>query len=99
MLAFLLAIAISLVPGSTSVWTDGIYTWGGNPFCAEAGFLLSPESPAIDAGEYIEGFHCSSAGLDPSGCVEWFGSSPDIGACEYWLAQQQPSAPKGITIE
>jgi len=81
-ISFLLAAAVWLVPGSGNVWTNGVYVWGGNQWCAEAGFLLSPNSPAIDAGAFIQGFDCPAPGLDPSGCVEWYGSAPDIGACE-----------------
>ncbi len=40
-------------------------------------------SPAIDAGVVIPGYHCASAGPNSSGCREWYGSAPDIGAYEY----------------
>ena len=42
---------VTLVPGTTSTWTDGTNTWAGNPFCAMSGMLLQPNSPAIDAGD------------------------------------------------
>lgn len=55
--------------------------------CA-SGFALKAGSPAIDAGEYIAGHHCPAAGRNvgqwPSGCVEWNGKAPDLGACEFW---------------
>lgn len=91
-----LFLAAVLVPGSGSVWTDGVYTWAGNPFCAQAGFLLSPQSPAIDAGILTE-LHCPVAGFDPSGCIEWFGSAPDIGACEFWPAEEL-AAPSNLEV-
>ena len=43
----------------------------------------APNSPAIDAGVVIPGYHCASAGPNSSGCIEWYGSNPDIGAYEY----------------
>ena len=92
MISFLLAAAVWLIPGSGSMWTDGTYTWGGPQWCAEAGFLLSPDSPAIDAGIFIEGFHCPRPGPDPSGCMEWYGAAPDIGACERFPSP--PAAPE-----
>src|SRR6185295_15124408 len=81
--ALLLAAAVTLVPGSSNMWTDGTYTWMGSQWCAESGLLLLPSSPAIDAGIFIPDFHCPVAGPDPSGCVEWWGAAPDSGACEY----------------
>ncbi len=46
-------------------------------------FHLQPTSPAIDAGVVIPGYHCASAGPNSSGCREWYGLAPDIGAYEY----------------
>jgi len=41
-------------------------------------------SPAIDAGEFIPGYHCDvSGGTTPAGCRVWYGSAPDIGVYEY----------------
>lgn len=93
-----LLLAATLLPGSTSVWTDGQYTWGGNPACAEEGFLLSSQSPAIDAGALTE-LHCPAAGLNPSGCIEWFGVAPDVGACEYWIVSGLPDPPRSLTVQ
>ena len=73
---------LSRIPGSTNGWTDGLYSWFGPPAC-DQGWLLSPGSPAIDAGELIPGFHCPQPGPSLAGCVEWAGKAPDIGACEY----------------
>lgn len=69
------------------------------PFCD--GFNLSPDSDAIDQGAYIEGFHCPAPGFDDSGCVEWFGSAPDIGACEFIPPDTPvvPDAPNILFIE
>lgn len=83
LLAFMMAEP-TLVPGTSMTYTDGTRTWAGNPGCAEAGFLLQADSPAIDQGELIEGVHCPVAGPSPDGnCQEWYGKAPDIGACEY----------------
>src|SRR5690348_18254274 len=50
-----LTIALSgeplLVPGTTMTWTDGADIWAGNPYCKEAGALLAPDSPAVDAAD------------------------------------------------
>jgi len=41
-------------------------------------------SPAIDAGTIIPGYHCTQADVETfSGCRMWYGSAPDIGAFEY----------------
>jgi len=96
------------VPGTAMTYTDGANVWAGSPFCAAAGALLSPGSPAIDAGEIIPGYHCPLAGssqnqprqADGSPCAEWYGTAPDAGACEFvQAAQALPSAPLGLTIE
>jgi hypothetical protein len=91
-IGFLLgALAAVFVEGSTSMWTDGTHTWAGNRWCKEAGFI--PTSPdAIDKGAWIEGFHCPVPGPDPSGCAEWTGSAPDIGACELFPTPPPPAA-------
>ena len=89
LLVLLLLAAVDLVPGHTSTWTDGIITWTGNPWCMEAGFLLQPDSLAIDAGALISDLHCPASGpssqypsnSDGSPCVEWYGTAPSIGAC------------------
>jgi hypothetical protein len=98
----LLALFLTLVPGTASTYTDGTYIWAGNPFCAEAGVLPSASSPVIDAGELISGLHCPLPGsainqarlADGSYCVEWYGSAPDIGACEFVPAP--PAAPSDL---
>jgi len=47
-------------------------------------FSLKPESPAINNGTIIPGYHCSTAGAHPGeDCREWYGTAPDIGAYEY----------------
>jgi F5/8 type C domain len=79
----MLAAAVTLLPGSSMMWTDGVYTWFGPPECVAAGLLIGPDSPAIDTGAFIPGFHCQAPGPDSSGCVEWYGKAPDAGACEY----------------
>ncbi len=61
------------------------------------GFRLSPDSPAIDAGEFIPGLHCPQPGFDDSGCVEWFGTAPDIGACEF-IPPDTLAAPSSLTV-
>lgn len=83
-----------LVPGYEMTWVSGVYTWAGNPFCAEGG-LLQEGSPAIDKGEPMTGHHCPKpgsaknqprvlvAGWLDSPCQEWFGQGVDQGACEY----------------
>lgn len=89
-LLLFLAHASVLVDGTTNTWTNGNSTWAGNPYCDVEGYLLSPESPAIDTGALTE-IHCGAPGSalnqprlpDGSFCVEWYGSAPDIGACEF----------------
>jgi hypothetical protein len=79
------------VAGTAMTWTNGSQTWAGNPFCAMSRKLLSANSPAVDHGSLIPGFHCPKPGsaLDQPRmsngdyCSEWYGSSPDVGACEY----------------
>lgn len=79
------------VAGTAMTWTSGTQIWAGNPFCAISGTLLSPNSPAVDHGSLIPGFHCPKPGsaLDQPRmsngdyCHEWYGSSPDLGSCEY----------------
>ena len=102
MIAFLLAAAVVLVPGSGSIWTNGVNTWGGLASCYDAGFSLAADSPAIDYGVWIEGLHCPSPGPDPSGCVEWYGKAPDAGACEWFPNQptlKPPAAPQNFSIQ
>ena len=79
------------VAGTAMTWTNGTQTWAGNPFCAMSGNLPSANSPAVDHGSLIPGFHCPKPGsaLDQPRmsngdyCHEWYGSSPDLGSCEY----------------
>ncbi|MBI4044210.1 MAG: hypothetical protein HY392_00710, partial [Candidatus Diapherotrites archaeon] len=45
---------------------------------------LQEDSPLIDAGILIEGYHCSTPGAHPGeDCREWDGDAPDIGAYEF----------------
>lgn len=96
MLTLLAALfAVALVPGTNETYTDGVQTWAGNPFCAETGVLLQPDSPAIDAGVIIPGHHCPAPGTSvgqprnleagwlDTNCHEWYGAAPDAGACEF----------------
>ena len=100
-----LFFAASLVPGTASTYTQGPYTWAGNPYCVEFGFVLQSTSPAIDQGELIAGFHCPAAGsalsqarqADGSYCVEWYGKAPDIGACEF-VPEAPPAAPSDLQV-
>lgn len=71
-----------------------------NPFCESSGFSLRPDSPAIDAGEFIPGFHCPAPDPGDGNCVEWYGKAPDIGACEFIPASTQPppAAPSNATV-
>jgi hypothetical protein len=50
----------------------------------ETDFLrLAPGSDLIDAGTFMSGFHCPTAGAHPGlDCREWYGLAPDIGAFE-----------------
>lgn len=98
--------AADLVPGTTSTYTEGGYTWAGNPGCYAGGFLLQPTSDAIDKGELIPGLHCPAAGpssqfppnADGSPCLEWYGAAPDIGACEYVGVVIVPPQPSGFPV-
>ena len=93
-----LLLAAVAIPGTGNGWTENGYSWFGNQWCYDAGALLSPGSSAIDAGALIPGFHCPNPGPDPSGCVEWSGKAPDIGACEYVATATPglPPAPSGL---
>ena len=79
------------VAGTAMTWTNGTQTWAGNPLCAKSGKLLSASSPGVDRGSLIPGFHCTKPGsalnqtrmTNGDYCQEWYGSSPDIGSCEY----------------
>jgi len=52
-------------------------------------FTLTEDSPAIDAGTLIPGYHCDTAGVESfHGCRMWYGEAPDIGAIEYVPEQQ-----------
>ena len=46
-------------------------------------FGLKSTSVLIDAGTIIPSYHCLNPGPDSSGCREWYGNAPDIGAFEY----------------
>lgn len=77
--------------------THPIIVSNPNPpiFISPSSVYLSSNSPAIDAGIIIPGYHCSvsdsNGGLLLTGCRHWSGSAPDIGAFEYPSA-----APSGI---
>jgi hypothetical protein len=64
------------------------------------GFRLKPGSPAIDAGAWIEAFHCPLPGPAPAGsdCREWYGEAPDIGACEFKPESSIPTHPDNLMI-
>ena len=56
----------------------------------KAAFTPLPNSPLVDAGEFLEGVHCPRADDNPdnpmeldSDCRHWSGAAPDIGAFEY----------------
>ncbi len=68
----------------------------GSTFSADPGFVdlglndyhLTSGSAAIDAGSFIAGYHCESAGSHPGeDCKEWYGAAPDVGAFEYLSAE------------
>ena len=46
-------------------------------------FSLAPESQLINNGIIVSGYHCPTAGANPSGCREWYGNAPDIGVYEH----------------
>lgn len=102
----LILVLQTLLPGTTSTWTNGTWTWAGNKECASAGFLLSAASPAINQGALIAGFHCAMAGgsigqaNQPNGspCVEWYESAPDIGSCEFYAMTGIP-APSNLSVK
>jgi hypothetical protein len=57
-----------------------------------AAFTLVAESPLVDAGRLVEGFHCPRADDDPAKpmdpdepCRHWAGKAPDIGPFELGL--------------
>jgi hypothetical protein len=125
MLCLIILLAqVTLVPGTAMTWTDGVNTWAGNPFCnglmdpnaistctGKQGIsaLLCPDSPAIDMGAVIAGFHCPAAGsalnqplnADGSFCQEWYGNAPDAGACEFVPTQavKPPNAPAQTNVD
>jgi len=37
----------------------------------------------INNGIIVSGYHCPTAGANPSGCREWYGNAPDIGVYEH----------------
>jgi len=97
----MLAAAVALVPGSTNIWTDGVYMWVGPANCVTADLLPKPGGETLDKGAFIAGFHCPAPGANPSGCQEWSGAAPDIGACEYVSgpnSAKAPNAPSGMSV-
>ena len=97
MIAFLLAAAVTLIPGSASIWTDGQYTWAGPQDCRSAGFLLAPDNPINDQGLFIPEIHCPTAGPNLGGCQEWLGIAPPIGACDT-APSTTPNPPSDLVI-
>ena len=79
------------VAGTAMTWTNGTQSWAGNPFCATSGNLPSANSSGVDRGSLIPRFHCPKPGSafdqprmsNGDYCQEWYGSSPDLGSCEY----------------
>jgi len=66
-------------------------------------FTPQGESPVIDKGVIIVGYHCPTADDDPVTPADpedsrrhWFGAAPDIGAFEY--DPNAPKAPENIRI-
>ena len=56
---------------------------------ASSGFIFNNSQVIVSncsdncSGLVVPGYHCSSAGAHPGeGCVEWYGSAPDIGLFE-----------------
>lgn len=95
----MLAAAVTLIPGSSSIWTDGVRTWAGLAECVSLGLLPNPDDPAADGGQSIAGFHCKVAGPDASGCSEWLGKAPAIGVCDPApVSAKAPNAPAGMTV-
>lgn len=98
----LLLIGQILVNGTFNTYTDGTYTWAGNPFCVGQGYnyTLQPSSPAIDAGVVTE-INCPAPGPGPAQgvgyCQEWYGSAPDIGACEF-VPMNIPQRPGNVGV-
>jgi len=92
----------TLVAGTAMTWTDGTQTWAGNPFCGASATLLSLNSPAVDRGTLISGFHCPKPGSalnqprmsNGDYCQEWYGSSPDLGSCEYVPTARARTVPR-----
>jgi hypothetical protein len=100
-IGLMLAAAVTLLPGSTNMWTDGVYVWVGPVECVTADLLPKPGDTLMDKGAWIAGFHCPAPGPDPSGCQEWSGAAPDIGACEYVSgpnSAKAPNAPGGLKL-
>ena len=69
---------------------NDIYSIETNPLFvnpSSGDFTLQSTSPAINAGEFISGYHCSLAddagGSSLTGCRHWRGSAPDLGAIEF----------------
>jgi hypothetical protein len=97
----------TLIDGTYGTWTNGQYTWAGNPYCVgpDFNFTLQSNSDAIDAGVFVEGLHCPAPGPGPAQnvgeCKEWYGAAPDIGACEFIPAPiiVKPVEPTNLGIQ
>lgn len=65
----------------------------------------SSESPAIDAGEFIPGYHCPRSDNNPTNpypasdttCRHWSGNAPDIGVYEYGVTVLDTTPPAAVT--
>ncbi|RME57426.1 MAG: DUF4215 domain-containing protein, partial [Candidatus Dadabacteria bacterium] len=54
----------------------------------KAAFAPTANSPVVDAGTVVIGYHCTSPGPHPGqSCREWYGQAPDIGPFEYIPSQ------------
>lgn len=95
---FLLLMQPIFVQGSGNMWTQAGYTWAGPSSCYEAGFLLQKTSDAIDQGAWEAGLHCPESGPNPTGCMEWSGKNPDIGACEMFSWPGALAAPVNLEV-
>jgi hypothetical protein len=74
---------------------------------AEIAVALRPmaESPLVDAGSVIAGYHCATADDDPLNPSDpkapgrhWVGAAPDLGAFEF-IPPRSPAAPKNLRVE
>ena len=99
MLALLILLtAPMLVPGSSSIYADNGIMWAGPSMCVEAGFI--PAAPEVADGGEITPLHCPLPGPDSSGCIEWLGAGPAIGACDPLIGTGTvPNAPEVLEIQ